>query len=91
MNNCSPLFYEENLSSPSGQINLKIFVDRDSLKIHILAVQSGTCRDYSSKLVSRIKNISPCKKAYILCYVNSPDELQSIKNSIDRYISQISI
>lgn len=92
MNNSPPLFYEEIIPSPSGNIDVKIFIDRDTLKIHILALQYGrSYSDYGSKLIEKIKTISPCKKAYVICYVNSSDEIPSIKQTIDSYIAQIQI
>ncbi|KAI5191185.1 hypothetical protein NEMIN01_1393 [Nematocida minor] len=90
MDNCPPLFYEEVLERPSGEIDLKVFIDREKLKIHIFAVQKAeTTKNYTSKLIDKVRDILPYKKAYIICYLESADELTHIKLTLQKYTDQL--
>lgn len=85
MNSCPPLFYEEVISNEFGEVDFKLFIDKEKKKIHIYAVQKGTCMDYGTRLSAKIKEILPYKKAYIICYLESPDQLLPVKITLQKY------
>ncbi|KAI5186415.1 hypothetical protein NEHOM01_1448 [Nematocida homosporus] len=82
-----PAFIEEEISTETGSIVLKVFLDKDLRHLHVFAIQAGTLRDYSSNLKSAIKSLAKFKKLNVICYLASNTNLDILTGQLNRKLT----
>ncbi|OAG30440.1 hypothetical protein NEDG_01982 [Nematocida displodere] len=86
-----PLFFEETVSFPEGDLFLKVFVDRDHSITHVLAMQPCNSTNHTSRLAHCLKGVFPTKKTSVMCYVSAQSTVDAIITTIARYASSIPV
>ncbi|KAI5181541.1 hypothetical protein NEOKW01_1717 [Nematocida sp. AWRm80] len=84
-----PIFHEETLPTPSGEITIKLFLDRENNRAHIFAVQPGAIANYSAMLSKKIKKLIPTRKIHVLCYLSSSEEVSAVKSALHTCLNRI--
>ncbi|KAI5188371.1 hypothetical protein NECID01_0002 [Nematocida sp. AWRm77] len=80
--NCPPLFYEESIPHPGGEIAVKVFVDRELSITHVFAVQKGLADSYSRRLASSLGSSVKTRKLEVLCYLSSSDSFYPAASAV---------